>query len=270
MSKNSKQRLFEVMQRLDKTFKPKLNEEFGANGMQIQQQPQQINNSNASISSLQKGQNIKFKSKDGSIKLGNIYDIAKDGVMVKINKPTYAIRQDNFLTDGFVTLDNITEVEFQNKWYSANDYFNQFTESVNEEFGENDTQQINNFNEIDGKTAWIKADSAGKQALEQYKQQNPNDKYGGSSVLGATIWVKGKPFPNPTVDLQVAGLESMGLNRMQQDNYHQKGSDGTVEWYGIPNLISQGSIFQEVYANAVMNSLKSQGFETKYDYGRMD
>ena len=28
-SKDSKQRLFEVMQRVDKTFKPKLNEDFG-------------------------------------------------------------------------------------------------------------------------------------------------------------------------------------------------------------------------------------------------
>lgn len=123
--------------------------------------------------------------------------------------------------------------------------------------------------ELDGEKVWKKADEIGMEALKKYQNEHPEDKYGGTCVLGSTIWIHGVDFPNPVYNIQIAGLETMRQSRLSADRYIQKGKM-YVEWYGIPNLVSQGCIFQEVYANAVMDYLKSLGFETKYDYGHMD
>ena len=105
-------------------------------------------------------------------------------------------------------------------------------------------------------------------SLNEYKAKNPNDKYGGSSVLGSGIVIEGVEFPNPVYSLHIAGCLTMGLHRFDCDRYHT--TEGGVNLYTIPNRISQGSIFQEMYAKPIVEYLNSLGFEASYNYGKMD
>jgi hypothetical protein len=122
----------------------------------------------------------------------------------------------------------------------------------------------------DTEKIWKDANNKGFQALNDYEEKNPNDVYGGSVTLNSLIWIKSLPFPNPTSNLQVAGIESMGQSRLTQDRYKKKGEDKNVEWYGIPVLVSQGNIHQSVYANAVVDFLNNLGFEAFYEEGVID
>ena len=118
------------------------------------------------------------------------------------------------------------------------------------------------FGDVDGSEIWSKAHMLGKKAMDDYIQET-GDEYGFPVTSGSIIWIKGKPFPNPTYDIQLAGLESMGRSRVEQDEFKKMGADGNIEWYGIPNFISQGSKHQEIYANKVIEYLNSMGFEAQ-------
>jgi hypothetical protein len=127
----------------------------------------------------------------------------------------------------------------------------------------------NDVRDLDGKKVWEKADQIGREALEEWKRQNPDDKYGGSSVLGSGIMVKQVEFPNPVLDLATAAFETFGMNRLYVDKYVETDEEGNI-WYKIPNNISQGSMHQEAYAKPIVEYLKSLGFDVYYTYGRMD
>ena len=82
---------------------------------------QTINESD--YSTLQVGLKIRFKLKDGSENIGTITRIFSDGVEAKLEKPRYD-KSGNLISISLVTMDTLTGVEFRNKWYTKEEFFN--------------------------------------------------------------------------------------------------------------------------------------------------
>ena len=68
-------------------------------------------NEASEYNALQVGQQLKFKAKDGSERVGEVEEIYTDGVRCK---------------GSLVTMDNLIEVSMRGKWYSKDEYFKNF------------------------------------------------------------------------------------------------------------------------------------------------
>jgi hypothetical protein len=86
----------------------------------------QIINEQVDYKTLQVGLKIKFKLKDGSENLGTIKQIFSDGVEAKLEKPRYD-KSGNLISTSLVTMDTLTGVMFRDKWYTKEDFFNNFS-----------------------------------------------------------------------------------------------------------------------------------------------
>lgn len=133
---NTKELLMEVMGKLDKSFKTNLNEDF------TQPTQQTIT---PSLNTLQVGLMIKFINKNGTEQTGVIRQITNDTLAVKIEKPEYD-QSGNLVTFAYVPMDKITQVLFQNKWYSKDEFFKNIREEVSgkSDIEENDFQDAVN------------------------------------------------------------------------------------------------------------------------------
>lgn len=76
-------------------------------------------------SPLQIGLKIKFNLKDGSENIGTITQIYSDGVEAKLDKPRYD-RSGSLVTTSLVNMNTLTGVMFNDKWYTKDEFFNDF------------------------------------------------------------------------------------------------------------------------------------------------
>jgi len=106
-----------------------------------------------SYASLQIGQLVRFKVKDGSNHLGTIKEKHLDGVVVRLDKPWHNFKQDNLISRALVTMDTLTDVKFRDKWYTKHEFFNlKFSsfsedlvtkkESINSSLGESKLRSV--------------------------------------------------------------------------------------------------------------------------------
>ena len=78
---------------------------------------------------LQKGQKIQFNTKDMSGLLGTINSIAKDGYEVILDKPYYN-KSGNLIKIGLVPFENIIGMYFRDKFYTKDQYVQNFAEGA--------------------------------------------------------------------------------------------------------------------------------------------